>query len=235
MSQGKGNLSGTKEGQADDYTKLNYGRRFASLTVDPRLAVSDVTTGKTYARQYNYNPQSGQVETTESGDTTLRPAGFGQQPAPQTAPPQNQAGGYTPVTTGGKLGDPQTMNSPNLDALPRGMKYSPRYTRLRQMANAADSGAYKHGFDMGIGDRNFNYANMMPGLRDGTDSMDQDAYQGMMEALQPHGLTAQLYLPKDTVVPPKHQTGGYAEGDEVDLTPAQIKALKKQGYKIQHV
>jgi hypothetical protein len=223
VSQGQQPLYGTKEGE-NDPSQLNYGRRFASLQVTPRYAGSDTTTGKSYARQYTYNPQSGQVELSETGDTTLRPQ--------NVLPQQHQAGG-TAVTVGGTLGNPQTMNIPSLGVLPKGMKYSPRFARLRPGANAADSGAYQHGFDMATGDRNFNYANMMPGMRDNNDPMEQDAYQGMMEGLQPHGLTAQLYLPKDT--PGKRQTGGYAEGDEVDLTPAQIKQLKKQGYKIKHL
>lgn len=72
ISQGKEPLYGNVEGE-NDVANLNYGRRFASLTVNPSLSVTNKTTGKTYGRNYSYNPNTRNVDYTETGDTTLRP------------------------------------------------------------------------------------------------------------------------------------------------------------------
>jgi hypothetical protein len=72
VSQGKEPLYGNVEGE-NDVANLNYGRRFASLTVTPSLDITNTTTGKKYGRQYQYNPQTGSVDFTESGDPSLRP------------------------------------------------------------------------------------------------------------------------------------------------------------------
>jgi hypothetical protein len=321
VSQGKGNLSGTKEGQADDYTKLNYGRRFASLTVDPRLAVGDVTTGKSYARQYNYNPQTGQVETTESGDSTLRPAGFGQQPAQQ--PPQNQTGGNAGIRVsdpndprfrkyndssavynyGRKsaqfLRNPRTTGAqwnanfndwdndpgkPAWDRLTKENGQEPQsvgtvrrtfpkihngtvnsQTEGQSMQFKKPEQPYEyHGAQgrspiqqpqgyhiapdgmpepvmnpgpMAGGPTNFSYSGMdtetgqqvsryFPDLDSWQRATDAGGYLHRDISNNGNNANATGYQP--------HQNGGYAVGDEVDLTPAEIKKLKKQGYKIQH-
>jgi hypothetical protein len=258
VSQGQQPLYGNIEGQSNDPSQLNYGRRFASLQVTPSLAktLTNSNGDKHYSRNYKYNPQTGQVDFTEAGDTSIRPEGFsapGQQQttaAPAPAPVATgdnsvttrkyggrryQVGGSTNVTVGGTLGNPETLSVPTLTNLPNGVRFTPRYTNLRPGANAADSGAYQHGFDMGVGDRNFNYENMFPTLKNSHDPSDQYMYEGMMEALNPHQLTSQLYLPKDTPAPAKRQMGGtgYAIGDEIEMSAIQIAALKKQGYKFE--
>jgi hypothetical protein len=99
ISQGKTPLYGNIEGE-NDVTKLNYGRRFASLQVNPSLGktLQSSSGDKHYNRNYNYNPQTGQVDFTETGDTSLRPEGFAVPGQPQvqqqTTPP--------PTTTASK-------------------------------------------------------------------------------------------------------------------------------------
>lgn len=69
----QGNLAGTIEGEkpADS---LNYGRRFASLSVTPSVNISQG--GRKYARDYQYNPTTSAVDIKEDGDLSLRPAVF---------------------------------------------------------------------------------------------------------------------------------------------------------------
>lgn len=73
VQQGKQPLYGTIEGESD-LSKLNYGRRFASLTITPSLSVFNQTTGKKYERAYQYNPSNDQITFTESGDLNLKPS-----------------------------------------------------------------------------------------------------------------------------------------------------------------
>ena len=97
-TQGKKPLYGNVEGQKEDLTQLNYGRRFASLQTTPRFAIT-VNPGqqnqKQYARQYSYDPSKG-VQIKEEGDTTARPQVF----QPKLAKPVDgsvavqQTGGY---------------------------------------------------------------------------------------------------------------------------------------------
>lgn len=77
VQQGQQPLYGQVEGEKD-VSNLNYGRRFASLQVTPRYAASGGN--KKYARQYNYNPSTGEVDFTEEGDQSLRPAFFSSAP-----------------------------------------------------------------------------------------------------------------------------------------------------------
>ena len=141
VSQGQQPLYGTKEGE-NDPSKLNYGRRFASLQVTPEIGVGTSNSGKHYNRSYTYNPQTGQVDFQEAGDTTLRPQGF-------VAPAVQQQ----PATASRQYGGP------------------------RDIRNERESFSY---------------------------------YRGA-------------------------QTGGYAVGDEVELSAAEIAHLKKQGYKVKFV
>ena len=90
-TQGKRPLYGSVEGK-NDPSKLNYGRRFASLQTTPRFALSNSSTNKTYARQYNYDPTKG-VQIKEEGDTTLRPQMF--KPTISRDIAQKQTGGYS--------------------------------------------------------------------------------------------------------------------------------------------
>lgn len=83
IQQGKQPLYGTVEGD-QDVSKLNYGRRFASLQVNPTYS-SDVLDsahqpipGKKYSRAYEYDPGSGSIRIKESGDVKNRPAYFSQ-------------------------------------------------------------------------------------------------------------------------------------------------------------
>jgi len=71
--QGKQPLYGDVEGQ-NDVTKLNYGRRFASLQLTPTVAASNTEGTKRYNRSYKYNPETGNVEFTEEGDLSMRPS-----------------------------------------------------------------------------------------------------------------------------------------------------------------
>lgn len=73
VQQGQQPLYGGVEGQ-NDLTKLNYGRRFASLQLTPHVGIhqGDVGSGKDYSRDYNYDPNKG-VSFKESGDVSIRP------------------------------------------------------------------------------------------------------------------------------------------------------------------
>lgn len=75
VQQGKQPLWGTEEGQ-NDVTKLNYGRRFASLQVVPSYSQTNTTRNTTYNRNYTYNPEKQQVDILESGDLSIRPSIF---------------------------------------------------------------------------------------------------------------------------------------------------------------
>jgi hypothetical protein len=95
--QGQQPLWGNTEGQNNDPSQLNYGRRFASLQVTPSFArtVKNPQGDKTYQRNYNYNPGTGQVDFTETGDLSIRPEGFAapaNQANSQTPPPANSVG-----------------------------------------------------------------------------------------------------------------------------------------------
>lgn len=71
VKQGKQPLYGTTEGD-QDITKLNYGRRFASLMVTPSFARTNSTRGTSYSRNYSFNPEQG-INYTETGDMSLNP------------------------------------------------------------------------------------------------------------------------------------------------------------------
>ena len=78
VAQGQQPLYGNIEGD-NDLQNLNYGRRFASLTVTPSLSVSRTKEGskdapRTYSRNYIYNPQTKRVTFAETGDVGLRPS-----------------------------------------------------------------------------------------------------------------------------------------------------------------
>lgn len=91
VKQGQQPLYGTQEGGDNDPTKLNYGRRFASLQVTPSFSntVKSDKGDKTYSRNYNYNPQTGNVDFTEQGDLSVRPQEFS-APAQQALAQQQQ-------------------------------------------------------------------------------------------------------------------------------------------------
>lgn len=72
ISQKQQPLYGGIEGE-QDINNLNYGRRFASLQVTPSVSIHNKTTGTDYSRMYTYDPKSGQVVSTESGDIKSRP------------------------------------------------------------------------------------------------------------------------------------------------------------------
>lgn len=105
VQQGQQPLYGNVEGQ-NDINNLNYGRRFASLQVTPSLGqtVKGAKGDRNYSRNYNYNPQTGNVDFTESGDVSLRPQGF-------AAPGTRQYGGWDQegfmFQTGGEAFTPQ--------------------------------------------------------------------------------------------------------------------------------
>jgi hypothetical protein len=73
IQQGKQPLYGNIEGE-NDITKLNYGRRFASLQITPSLAVSNREGTRNYDRSYTYDPKNRKVDFKESGDVSLRPS-----------------------------------------------------------------------------------------------------------------------------------------------------------------
>lgn len=71
VRQGRQPLHGPVEGE-DDITNLNYGRRFASLTVTPSFSYTNETRGTTYSRNYSYDPETG-ITYKEQGDQSLNP------------------------------------------------------------------------------------------------------------------------------------------------------------------
>lgn len=100
VSQGQQPLWGTEEGQ-NDVSKLNYGRRFASLQVTPSVSNFNRTRGTTYNRNYTYNPQTQAVDISESGDLNTRPSYF--RPVPTIKfkfGGKRQNGGSIPETYG---------------------------------------------------------------------------------------------------------------------------------------
>lgn len=72
VQQGLQPLYGNIEGE-NDITKLNYGRRFASLQITPSLSVTNTTRNTRYDRNYTYDPTKGIASYSESGDKTLKP------------------------------------------------------------------------------------------------------------------------------------------------------------------
>lgn len=70
--QGMQPLYGNVEGE-NDISNLNYGRRFASLKVNPTYSQFNQTRGTNYNRTYTYNPATTTVEFAEGGDLSLRP------------------------------------------------------------------------------------------------------------------------------------------------------------------
>lgn len=89
VKQGQQPLYGNIEGESDDPSTLNYGRRFASLQVTPSFGVTSQNqtagTAKKFSRQYSYDPSKG-VSYTDTGDASLRPDYLSapQSPAPVT-------------------------------------------------------------------------------------------------------------------------------------------------------
>jgi hypothetical protein len=71
----KPKLAGQVEGD-QDYGSLNYGRRFASLPFTTSYSQTNTTSGKTYSRDYTFNPKTGLPSWVEKGDVSLRPQGF---------------------------------------------------------------------------------------------------------------------------------------------------------------
>lgn len=116
VAQGKQPLYGTEEGN-QDITKLNYGRRFASLSLTPTVGVSaqnDPT--KKYNRSYQYNPQTQNVDYTETGDSSLIPSYLKPRPVLQqpvdssVTASTKQTGGSVPSTKGLPDGQAQFAN-----------------------------------------------------------------------------------------------------------------------------
>lgn len=107
VKQGMQPLYGTEEGNKD-VTKLNYGRRFASLLVTPSLSVSNKEGTKRYSRDYTYNPSTGTVDWTEEGDLGLRPYYLS---APTTDTTSTNTTGT--FKYGGDAGTPQTYGLPD--------------------------------------------------------------------------------------------------------------------------
>lgn len=140
VSQGQQPLYGNIEGQNDDPANLNYGRRFASLQVTPSFGktLQSSSGDKHYNRNYKYNPQTGNVDFTEVGDTSIRPEGFaapGQQVSGQE---QNSVSskkyGGNKYQTGGS-GKPKVQQLPSVTV--KGIRVSdPKDKRL---ANYQDS------------------------------------------------------------------------------------------------
>lgn len=111
IQQGQQPLYGDIEGKSPDLKTLNYGRRFASLQVNPSLVVSNQATGATYNRQYTYNPATGNVDFTETGDISLRPSYVTAPAAPGAQSiAVRQAGGGLPETYGLPDGMAQMAN-----------------------------------------------------------------------------------------------------------------------------
>lgn len=108
VQQGMQPLYGQVEGE-QDINNLNYGRRFASLMLNPTLNVTNQSTGHKYARNYNYNPKTKSVDFTEEGDLNLRPS--------YVKPPQTSASlrsGGSVNSTGYRDGFPTARNSYNV-------------------------------------------------------------------------------------------------------------------------
>jgi hypothetical protein len=95
-AQGLQPLYGDLEGEGD-ISNLNYGRRFASLTLTPSFSVDNIKSGGHYSREYAYDPKTKQVSFKENGDTKLRPS--------YLAAPQMKRGGKIPKYANG-TGDP---------------------------------------------------------------------------------------------------------------------------------
>ena len=77
VQQGARPLYGAVEGN-NVIDSLNYGRRFASLQMTPTYSATRTsnTGNRSYNRQYTYNPQTHNVDYTETGDMSLRPPTF---------------------------------------------------------------------------------------------------------------------------------------------------------------
>jgi hypothetical protein len=95
-AQGLQPLYGDLEGEGD-ISNLNYGRRFASLTLTPSVSVDNIKSGNHYSREYAYDPKTKQVSFKENGDTKLRPS--------YLTAPQMKRGGKIPKYANG-TGDP---------------------------------------------------------------------------------------------------------------------------------
>lgn len=79
VAQGKMPLYGTTEGEKG-VDSLNFGRRFASLQVNPSVAVTQKDergNSKKYSREYTYDPATDAVNFTEAGDLSIRPSYLG--------------------------------------------------------------------------------------------------------------------------------------------------------------
>lgn len=75
VDQGRQPLYGQVEGESD-VTKLNYGRRFASLAITPTYSGSTKDGSRRYNRSYVFNPTTRNVDFTEEGDLSLKPDTF---------------------------------------------------------------------------------------------------------------------------------------------------------------
>lgn len=127
VKQGQQPLYGNVEGQSNDPSQLNYGRRFASLQVTPSFAKTVKTDkdDKKYSRNYKYNPQTSQVDFTETGDVSLRPEGFSapgqqqQQPVASITPATKKYGGrkYQAGGEGYAVGDEIEMSIEQIKSL----------------------------------------------------------------------------------------------------------------------
>jgi hypothetical protein len=75
LAQGRAPLYGTIEGE-QDINNLNYGRRFASLTVN---TMWDQGGARKYSRLYKYDPKTKKINVEESGDLSQKPKEFQNQ------------------------------------------------------------------------------------------------------------------------------------------------------------
>jgi hypothetical protein len=93
VQQGQKPLYGNIEGEQQDPTKINYGRRAASVQTSHQYAQKIGN----YNRDYKYNPQTQGVDISESGDLSKRPSQFKpiQQPQQQQQVASRQTGGYS--------------------------------------------------------------------------------------------------------------------------------------------
>lgn len=102
-AQGGNQLKGVVEGN-QDINALNYGRRFMGIPLTSSFGSSvEGTTDKNYNRAYNYNPATGKVDVSETGDLSRRPQGFA--PVADTT----QQASSTGVTASRKYGGKKYM------------------------------------------------------------------------------------------------------------------------------
>lgn len=143
VAQGQEPLYGNIEGEGP-LENLNYGRRFASMQVTPSVTNSIEGTGRSYTRNYSYDPEKG-ISYTESGDMSAQPSYLRpKQPSGQApvnvakmadggitgklpkGPTDDELNRFTLAGLGEDLPVPSAIIDPVTDAMRKGIIADPR-------------------------------------------------------------------------------------------------------------